>query len=44
MVKIQGIKYYTNNSRGGNIYRYLKDGDVGKKVGIFNSDGIAIFD
>ena len=44
VVEIQGCQYYTTSEKNGIIYKYEDDEDVGDKVGIFDKNGIAIFD
>ena len=41
-VEIQGIEYFTNNEKGGDIYICIND-DIGDKVGYFDDNGIAHF-
>lgn len=44
LVEIQGKNYYTDSEKNGTIYQYLDDEDIGDKVGIFDKNGVAIFD
>ena len=44
LVEIQGKNYYTDSEKNGTIYQYLEDEDIGDKVGIFDKNGVAIFD
>ena len=41
-VSLMGTDYYTSDTKNGNIYSILDDGDVGDKVGFFK-EGIAFF-
>lgn len=44
LVEIQGKNYYTDSEKNGTIYQCLDDEDIGDKVGIFDKNGVAIFD
>ena len=44
LVEIQGKNYYTDSEKNGTIYKCLDDEDIGDKVGIFDKNGVAIFD
>jgi hypothetical protein len=44
LVEIQGKNYYTDSEKNGTIYQCLHDEDIGDKVGIFDKNGVAIFD
>ena len=44
IVEIQGKNYYTDSEKDGTIYKCLDDEDIGDKVGIFDKNGVAIFD
>ena len=44
IVEIQGKKYYTDSEKNGTIYQCLDNEDVGDRVGIFDKNGVAIFD